>query len=108
MPSARVRLTGSDRLSAGRLEVYRSGIWASVHAYSVPNVPAVAATVCSQLGYTHSMTESFSTFHNPSTNAQLNTFSCANSAPSVLGCTSNGWNAYGPELAIACHNDIGG
>ena len=107
VPSKPVRLTGTPIPSTGRLEVFRSGIWTAVRSNSIANITAVADVVCSELGYTQSLTDQFNTFADPTVNVEWESLSCSGTEASVLGCSYGGWTAGGDELGLACFNSTG-
>lgn len=103
----KVRLTGTGTRSAGRLEVFKACIWAAISAHGVTDKSAVAALVCSQLGYQRFTTDSFSSFHSREQNVQWDSLSCNGSETSVLDCEYGSWTAEEAELGIACFSASG-
>lgn len=106
-PAVPFRLTGSDRSSAGRLEVYRNDAWGAVHYNSVPDVPALVTVVCRQLGFDQGMSGQINVFKSPSS-LQWDGLSCSGSEASVADCTTSGWTSNGDEISIACYKSDNG
>lgn len=98
-------LTGGPTRTAGRLELFKNGMWAAVDAHSIPNAAAIAQVACRQLGgYTGFLMEWWNTFHDPTVNVQWQGLACDGSESSLADCTTQWLQADNAELAITCFN----
>ncbi|KAI3424823.1 hypothetical protein D9Q98_008209 [Chlorella vulgaris] len=101
-PLVPVRLTGTSRTDAGRLEVFRSGIWATVTTYSSQSNDLLAAVVCAQLGYPQSLAVTYPAYQVPQANAQWFGIECEGTESSVDECTYNSFTYGSDELGVEC------
>jgi len=106
-PLVPVRLTGTSRTDAGRLEVFRSGIWATVTTYSSQSNDLLAAVVCAQLGYPQSLAVTYPAYQVPQASAQWYGIECEGTESSVDECTYNSFTDGNDALGVECFNSTG-
>lgn len=104
-----VRLAGGDSPAAGRLEVFRSGLWAAVWSETAVDAAAIARTACRMLGYNLSAVSATSGYLSPFKTPQWSGMNCTGEEASTDDCSVTGWATNNPsELAVACANGPGG
>lgn len=102
-PTPPLRLTGGSTGSHGRLEIFRNGMWGAVDAASTPNPRALAQVACRQLGYPIAISDSYSTYQDPTLMIQWKGVTCTGIESSVLSCTCDTeLSVASSELGVAC------
>ena len=114
-----MRLTSGPTSNAtsrlGRLEAYRSEVWAAVAGGSPDTAANISGVACRQLGFDSGQSTTAAVFQNPSLNAQWQALTCNGSEPNVASCDFGGagigapLTSGGAELGLACYNasDVG-
>ena len=117
-----LRLSGTDRPSAGRVEVWRDGVWAAVSTFylfpgSGLDAGAIGRVACRMLGYNQSIISTSDAYSMPNVNVVWESLNCTGKEASILDCTfptgyrswSGGLYSGGPrkELGVECFPDGG-
>lgn len=104
-----VRLTGASRPYAGRVEVYRAGIWLPISASAAINATQVGAAACARLGYARSIVDTHNSYSNPAVSPQWSSVDCTGMEleSDLMACSFGGWTAGTDELGVECFNSTG-
>ena len=104
-----VRLGGSGSPDAGRLEMYREGLWAAVQPGATPNATHLVELVCQALGYTGGFMWDTNVYEAREALPVWQSLTCAEGSTSLFQCTVDAsWTVGDSHLTAACSNDVTG
>jgi hypothetical protein len=106
VPATSVRLAGTGTESAGRILVWRSGMWAAISAPSAVNATQIGATACASLGYERSIVDPHSSYWDPAVSPQWSGVDCTGQ-DSLLECGYGSWTSGTDELGVECFSSSG-